>query len=137
MTVLGTDVSSKNVAAYRVAAREARLDGVPKTLRTMVEALAGFSSLERAGASTPEQASAPLLLVRFHMTDPDIPAREPEPSNQERDTLQRQYRTQLVEAELASQTAFDRTLLTLSGGPGSRPAPGGVSVIPLATILRI
>lgn len=28
----------------------------------------------------------------------------------------RRYRTQLVEAELASQIAFDRTLLTLSGG---------------------
>lgn len=39
---LGTDVSSKNVAAYRAAAREAALDGVPEALRTIVRALIGF-----------------------------------------------------------------------------------------------
>lgn len=51
LTELGTDVSSKNVAAYRAAAREAGLHGVPKALSAIVEALADFPRLERAGTA--------------------------------------------------------------------------------------
>ena len=44
------------------------------------------------------------------------PAKQTAPTEGDSNGALREYRAQLVEAEVKAQTAFDRTVLTLSGG---------------------